>query len=122
MPRFRFRKVGEGRIGEIGVWHIGYTEVRRPTLIQKLKHDAPIRGELWIEPQHGWVVRTRLRVEDPITGAEADILVEYARVKEPDVWMPVKMTESYGGGSSSVKGVAEYSNFRRFETSGRVLK
>jgi hypothetical protein len=122
LSRFRFRKLGEDHIGEVGVWHIGYTEVRRPTLIQKLKQDAPIWGELWVEPQHGCVMRTRLRVEDPTTGAEARILVEYARVKEPDVWMPLKMTESYEAGSSSVKGVAEYSNFRRFETSGRVVK
>jgi hypothetical protein len=68
------------------------------------------------------VVRTRLRVQDPTTGADASILVEYGRVKDPSVWMPLRMTERYEAGSSSVRGIAEYSNFRRFETSGRVLK
>jgi hypothetical protein len=122
MSHFRFRTLGEDRISGIAAWHIGYTEVRRPTLIQKLKQDAPIRGELWVEPEHGWVVRTRLRVQDPTTGADASILVEYGRVKDPSVWMPLRMTERYEAGSSSVRGIAEYSNFRRFETSGRVLK
>jgi hypothetical protein len=117
--RFQFREAGAARVGRVATYRIEFTEIGRPTVIQSQDHDAPIGGVLLVEPKSGRVARSELRVADPTTGALARIVVDYAVPKALDTWMPVRMSEEYDAGATSVRGTAEYSNFRRFETSGR---
>jgi hypothetical protein len=119
--RFTFRKGGTERVGDVAVWRIMFQEIGRPTLIQRAQRDVPAHGALWIEPLQGLVVRTELRVEDPKSGAHARIVVDYGPDRRLGFWTPRKMSEVYDGGAITVKGIAEYSNFKRFETSGRLL-
>jgi hypothetical protein len=47
--------------------------------------------------------------------------VTFGRVAGIDMLVPVRMTEAYGNGLTTIHGEAAYSNFRRFETSVRVV-
>jgi hypothetical protein len=119
--RFRFKDLGDQRLGTRTVRHVSYEEIARPTLINRGGRNAPIRGELWIDPQRGWIVRTRLKVDDPARRGTADIVVDYQSVKDPEIWMPATMTERYESGTRSVVGKAVYTRFRKFETDVRLL-
>jgi hypothetical protein len=71
---------------------------------------------------------TRLDVQIPRVGSTArgTVDVYYERDARLDMWVPVEMQETYMEmrGSAvfdNIGGEATYSNFRRFETSGRIL-
>jgi hypothetical protein len=119
--RFEFQRDGTERVGDVAAWRIQFREIARPTLIQRAQRDVPAHGLLWIDPAQGLVVRTELRVEDPASGAQAKIVVDYGPDARLGVWIPRRMSEVYDGGAMTVKGIADYSHFRRFETSGRLL-
>ena len=76
----------------------------------------------------GAVVRTRLVFTQPATdriaGLDGSILVDYRRDQKLDMWLPSRMRETYlvqGSTFDRIDCVAAYSNFRRFETFGRVV-
>jgi hypothetical protein len=56
--------------------------------------------------------------------ASAAIDVTYSRVAALDMWLPDSMTESYevvrGAVWDRTKTEARYSNYRQFQTSGRI--
>jgi len=51
----------------------------------------------------------------------ATIVVDYGMEPRLGIWVPVKMTESYRMPDETLEAVASYSNYRRFETSVRVV-
>jgi hypothetical protein len=79
--------------------------------------------------------RRRLDLEDSGAGVQtletyAEVEVTYRREDRFDLWLPWKMVESYQGPIPRPSGAplvgradcrAEYSNYRRFETSARVI-
>jgi hypothetical protein len=85
-----------------------------------------------MEPAEGVVHQTRLVTDDSKFDARATITVTFARDRKLDRWLPARMEETYtqqgvSGGRSPgaflerIECVATYSNYRRFETSARVL-
>lgn len=113
------------------VWEIAYRETDRPTLIRTTEGKSiPSAGTVWVDPSTGTVVRTHLTVKDFIDdprssrGGHAELDVTYRRVDALDMWLPETMTESYVAdvrpGWTEVTGRAEYSNYRRFQTSVRI--
>jgi hypothetical protein len=61
--RFTFVKKGTKRIGSFDAWEIGFRETRRPTLIMKRDGtDVPCEGTVWVAPEVGTVLRTRLQL------------------------------------------------------------
>lgn len=63
--RFAFEHKGERKIDGVLTWEIAFKETRRPTLIMtRSGRDVPIEGTLWVHPQDGTVVRTRLRLRN----------------------------------------------------------
>ena len=71
------------------------------------------------------------RLESALVESRAQIDVSYRFDKRLGVWLPLKMSELYEGAMPSTKGrgavlgrtmgVAEYSGFRRFETSAKIV-
>jgi hypothetical protein len=57
------------------------------------------------------------------SGITTTISVEYAFDRKLQRMVPVRMEEQYAerGGDQRVEGTAEYSNYRVFETSGRLV-
>ena len=101
------------------------TERERPTIIQDEGNDRVSKGAFWIADE-GVVVRTRLELTIPLRETIASVEVDYRRDPRLNMWVPARMHETYlqsraGMINENIDCVAVYSNFRRFETSGRLI-
>ena len=138
--RFRFRFAMRGPESAQRVQNpattIEFVEFQRPTIIQEDGRDEPARGSVLILDSDGTVVQSVLKLAGRGTTPEVSITVDYRRDPKLDIWVPSRMEEVYrsismaGNQSSTVRdqtkfntirAVATYSNFRRFETSGRLI-
>jgi len=127
-PRFTFTLAGRERVAGTDAWKINFVEHESPTVIQGDGADRISRGSVWIAIRDSVVVRTRLdlRIPGAESSAVATVEVDYAPDAKLAVWVPVKMKETYTEMTGStvlenIGGEATYSNFRRFETSGRIV-
>jgi hypothetical protein len=120
------------RVAADGTWEIAYRETERPTLIREPNTMAsiPSSGTIWVDPQTGTIVRTRLQVET-IDGhgqraqrGQGYVDVVYRHVDDLEMWLPASMDERFdvstGPIFDRVTGHAEYSNYRKFTTSVRI--
>lgn len=124
--RFTFTSAGRERINGVETEKIGFDERSRPTFIQEDGADRVSRGAMWVADADGTVVRTRLELRIPLRETVVSVEVDYRRDARLDMWVPSRMHETYQHSRQSVlveniDCVATYSNFRRFETSGRVI-
>jgi hypothetical protein len=111
-----------------GTWEIAFKETDRPTLIRTPDgRPVPSAGTIWVDPQTGTILRTRLQVETVSAHAQhgqGHVDVVYRHVDELNMWLPASMDEQFevsrGPIFDRVLGHAEYSNYRRFTTSGRI--
>jgi hypothetical protein len=108
-------------------WEIQFREVYRPTLIRAPDGvSVPAEGTIWVNPTDGTILRTHLRVAPPrerSAAGLAEIDVTFQRVDSLAMWLPASMDETYldlRGQTTHTTGHAEYSNYRRFETSARI--
>ena len=116
---FLFTPDGVERVGGELVTKLRFTEQLRPTAIDFNGEDVVSRGAIWVRPADGTIVRTHLTLRTPL---EVAVTVEFRRDPKLAVWAPVSMAEHYtneNGGSTVC--AATYTNYRRFETSGRVI-
>jgi len=146
-PRFRFSKDGEDTVDGTRVWRVTYRETDRPTIVRTTTgRDAPVSGMFWIDPVDGRVVRTRLEMGTEIERADETndrdgsrapvqmtvaITVNYEPHARFAMLLPSEMRESYEvaparrttgpATSTTVTCVATYSDFRTFETFGRLI-
>jgi len=129
VPRFTFTTAATEQAGDAGqTVKLAFMERTTPTVIRSGLDDVPASGAIWIRPADGAVVRTSLTVTPPPRHGQppldARLDVEYRRHAGFDVWVLTRMSESYRErvpDGESVKCTATYSNFRRFETSVRIL-
>jgi hypothetical protein len=145
--RFKYDKDGEETIDGTPVWRVRYRETGRPTIVRTTAgRSAPASGMFWIDTTSGQVVRTRMDLEAEIErAADVDdpgrdrgpvrttvsITVSYKTDARFGVALPSEMRESYTvaparrSGSqeplTSISCVATYSDFRTFETFGRLI-
>lgn len=127
-PRFTFTLAGRERVGGVDAWKINYVEHEIPSVIQGDGTDRIARGSVWIAVRDSVPVKTRLDLRIPglQSSAVATVEVDYAPNAKLDIWVPVRMRETYTEMRAStvaenIGGEATYSNFRRFETSGQVV-
>ena len=127
-PRFTFALAGRERVRGIDAWKVTYEERSTPTIIQGNGRDRISRGTVWIADGDGVLLKTHLELRSPRSESSgwATVDVEYRRDEKLDLWVPVQMRETFMEmrGSTveeNIGGEAAYSNFRRFETSGRVV-
>jgi hypothetical protein len=120
--RFSFRKHGEETIDGRRTWMVAYQERERPTIIRTpAGRDQPARGFVWVVPETGEVLKTSLTAADDRTNSVAVIVVEYRQDARLGMLVPVHMSESYRKAYSVISAEATYSNFRQFQTSGRIV-
>ncbi|MEO8678874.1 MAG: hypothetical protein ABI665_07500 [Vicinamibacterales bacterium] len=63
LPRFRFTREGTKKIDGVNTWEIAFKETRSPTFVMnRAGQDVPIDGALWVNPDDGTVVRTRVHM------------------------------------------------------------
>jgi hypothetical protein len=129
--RFTFSLRGRETINGTGAWKISYEEQTRPTVIQDGASGADLfsHGTLWVSDS-GVVVRTEVSVFLPKPDTYATVDVEYKPDARLSIWLPWRMKEQYAQWlvmrgayvmGERVECTATYSNFRRFETSARIL-
>jgi hypothetical protein len=128
--RFKF---AARRVLDDGTWEIAFKETGKPTMI-RTPDGEPVEtmGTIWVRPEDGVVVRTVLEVGvlmrrlSPPQRGKGSIDVRYRRVEALGMWLPEAMDEAFEATRQDawdkVTGHAEYSNYRRFETSGRIKK
>ena len=109
-----------------------FDERQHSTVVRTID-GAPTRasGQFSLDSASGRVLRCDIRLELPrpprSPAEEYRIRVEFAYEGRIDLWVPVLMIEQVGrtGGSApehaGVVGEATYSNYRRYQTAGRVL-
>ena len=65
IARFAFTRKGTKKINGVETWEVAFRETRTPTLIMTAAGvDVPVSGTLWVKPDDGTVVRTRLQLKN----------------------------------------------------------
>jgi hypothetical protein len=117
--RFGFSKNGEESINGHRLWRIDYREQLRPTIAHyNGDKDQAMRGTVWVDPATGEIWRTNLMWE---RGPGGNVQVDYGHVPGIGPLVPLKMQERYKDGNTEVRCTAVYSNFRQFQTGGRLI-
>jgi len=120
--RFSFRKSGEETIDGRRTWMIAYKERARPTIIRTPNgRNQPASGFVWVDAETGEVLKTSLSAADDRMESFAVIIVEYRPDPKLGFLVPTHMSESYRKPDSLISAEATYSNFRQFQTSGRIV-
>ena len=125
--RFKFKLRGAEKIGGEDVWRVAYEEREHPTIIRASGHDTDLSGEIWARASDGAVLRTRMTLsagpQGRMGGITTVVTVEYALDGKLQMLVPARMEEQYleRDGNQRIEGTAVYSNYRVFETSGRVI-
>jgi hypothetical protein len=120
--RFSFAPGGEQTLDGTRVVRYEFIERARPTVIRNSNRDVPTRGTLWIDPVSGRILLTSLRVTDPGTRLQGRMTVHYWPAPRFEVLVPLEMREWYTSpDGEEITTLASYSDFRRFETGGRLI-
>lgn len=140
--RSKFRKENEGLLNTQSVWVIAYEEKQVPTIVRAPGGESrPATGTIWVDPAEGRVFRTHVEIVTELKQAgrrvrsTSSVTVDYGYDDRLGLLVPREMRESYvapsvSGNADSSSGREEltrigcratYSDYRRFETSGRVV-
>ena len=134
-PRFAFTFAGATSVKGIDAWRLDFVERGPPTVVTLNGADVPSRGSVWIARDEGTVLETELAQSNEAIHLVAQIRVTFRRDAALAMWLPVRMAEEYKQQqlgwwgtpprtaivNETIECVATYSNFRRFETSGRIV-
>jgi hypothetical protein len=96
---------------------VDFEETTEPTILRQEKdRDLPARGSIWVSERTGKVTKTELRLgSDPTTTVITTI---FGRDEPLNIDVPVVLEQTYfATAAEAVKGMARYSNFRRFSVS-----
>jgi len=119
--RFKFARTGEQKINGQDAVIFEFVEVGRPTVIKAHDRDLPVRGTLAVDGT-GRVLHTSMELSEPRDGLSGRMTVSYGPNPKFDVLVPMEMRETYASRlGEEVTTVATYADFRRFETTGRVI-
>jgi hypothetical protein len=131
--RFTFRLAGRETIGGVNAWKMTWTEhsAGGTLIVDGEGFDLFSTGAAWVRPDDGVVLKTRLEIENPRKRTKGEIAVAYQHEPRLNLWLPARMDERYQQRADpkalparlreNIECVALYSNFRRFETAGRVV-
>jgi hypothetical protein len=117
--RFSTRRLGSDPRTDRTDWRLEYRERDRPTIVRTPDgHDQPSRIEVLADPATGEIRQTTISWEH----VKGSIAVDYGRVPGISVPVPITMVEQFRTRADDlITGHAMYTNYRRFETSGRVI-
>jgi hypothetical protein len=116
---------GTERVRGIEVVRVVFDERAKPTLIGNPNgNDMPSVIRAWVDPKTGALLRAEVRTFESGETRElsSSIRVEFDRDPKLELLVPVKMEESFPvPPPNSGLSVATYKNFRRFQTSARIV-
>jgi hypothetical protein len=117
--RFSARRLDSDQTSDGSDWRLEYRERDRPTIVRTPEgRNQASRIEVLADPATGEIHQTAISWEH----VKGSIVVFYDRVPNIPVPVPITMVEQYLSAAGDViSGHATYSNYRTFQTSGRVL-
>jgi hypothetical protein len=124
--RFRFELGPPDVIDGLVLRRINFRETRRPTLIQNARdsRDVPASGAIFVTDD-GTIRRTEMHVDAP-PDTTATIRVAYRADARLGMLVPESLDEEYrshkGNDETVITGRATYADYRRFETSSRIVE
>jgi hypothetical protein len=123
---FEYALQGREAVNGVSAWKLAFRERSSPSLVRNARNeDLPASGGIWLSEVDAAVVRTTTIISDKRARLSATATVDYGRDVKLDMWVPVRMSETYiqrtGNIEERIVCTATYSDFRRFETSGRLV-
>jgi hypothetical protein len=119
VPRFVFTRAGVERIGVYDAVKLAFAEQDYPTLIAVNGINVPASGDVWVNAADGTLLRTNVKVSTP--DGNASVTVDFQRDARLQQWVPSRMAEVYGAGTTQeTRCTATYSNYRRFDSTVRI--
>jgi hypothetical protein len=120
--RLRAARGWQGRdVAEVAVEESG-----RPTIVRTPEGaSVESRGTVTVRVADGAILAADLRFRFSTArrrDREAVLRVEYGEAPGVTVPVPIRMTEDLPTPDGAATGTATYSNYRRFQTSGRIMK
>lgn len=105
---------------------VEFRERSSPTLIRWAGTDCVASGSLSIERESGHVVQADMRCRDAAGRVAPQMTVRYAIDARLKLWVPAEMHEQplegvERVGVELVESKCVYTNYRRFETSARLI-
>jgi hypothetical protein len=120
--RFSFWEAGSDVIDRVKVVRLAYREVLKPTRIRRDDVDLFANGSVWVD-QNGRILRTALEIIDSGQSVTGSVTVNFRIEARLGFLVPYRMDETYAQATGQrITSAATYSNFRRFETSGRIVE
>jgi hypothetical protein len=133
--RFEFTVRDYEPVGQTAAWRVAFTEKGTPSVIQINGRDVQTMGEVWIADADYAILRSRLTIKDVHFTLRSTVAIDvsYRFDERLATWVPEEMREVYeqrGQGAykgrltlfdDRIEGTANYTNFRRFETAGRLV-
>jgi hypothetical protein len=100
-----------------------FTELAQPSIISNRGRQGLLsRMRVWVDTTTGAILRARVRLAAQGISDDPEIAVEFEEHKALGLLVPVRMDERFLiGRNAAGKGRATYSNFRRFQTSARIV-
>jgi hypothetical protein len=100
---------------------LGFEERGRPTLVRGPEGPLPAKGDIVIEAGTGVVRRTTFALDRK--DVKVKLMTDYALDTKVGLWLPAVFTElydSHGLISEVVSCKATYTNYRKFDVTGRI--
>ena len=123
--RLLARPDGTERVRGIDAARVIFDERAKPTLIGNPNgNDMPSVIRAWVDPNTGTLLRAEVRTFESAETRQlsSSIRVEFDRDPKLQLLVPIKMEESFPvPPPNSGLSVATYNNFRRFQTSARIV-
>jgi hypothetical protein len=121
---FTFTRDRQERVRGSVVWKVAFKEMAEPTVVTLNNRPTPSTGAIWVRESDGTIVRTNLTLTWPVKAFNsrpqpivASVTVDFARDAKLMMCLPTRMSEQYLG----LRCTSTYTNFRRFETFGRIV-
>ncbi len=125
-PRFTHHVHGRERVRNVPTTVLVADETVRPTIVRTAEdHDSPSRLTAWVDDR-GRLLRAEVRLLGTASSTryfEPRVRVEFRDHAALGLLVPVEMREEFWSEAHRRGGVGEarYSDFRRFQTSARIL-
>lgn len=130
MGKAAFELDGGETIRGVKTRRVRFKEIGVSTLIAHMKSESvKTSGAAWIDPANGRVWRAEIDCRDPLDKHESNsdradnflLRVDYRMDAKLGIMVPFEMYENFPGSVMRGDGKARYSNFRKFQTSARMI-
>jgi len=124
--RFEVRVDGREKIQGTDALRVSFVERLTPTLIRNpiSNADMPSVVRAWINDTNGQLLRAEVKTFASLAAKQPEnaIVVEFKVNRRLGMLVPIRMREAFPVERPRLgTGVATYSNFRRFQTSARII-